>query len=229
MPPFQQPQMLDPSTNIHKPPKPTSLPLGLPPNNPHQPPPTHRTHSDTLSTGGPTPSLLTPNTRSEAEAAFASNTALQTDSAAPTTPGIEAEKLARLVAQDGDIGDVEAGRRPVPQRRTTNNYIDAMVASAGGPETGGTAGNTEEESKSPAPASVPTAGGEGKAESAASGVASDIVGTGEKMPKAFTRQQSWNQQDLKREWHLKQKLMEKGDDVGYDSATEQSVSGVRAD
>lgn len=70
-----------------------------------------------------TPSGLTPNTRSEAEAAFTYNTLTQTASAAPTTP-----LPADPSALDG-IADTEsspfAARRPID---TSHNYEAALAA-----------------------------------------------------------------------------------------------------
>jgi len=99
-----------------------------------------------------TPSQLTPNTRSEAEAALTANSTTQTDSAAPTTPlpdagaRFEAATLARYMAtatnKDGSAGDAgttdgtvdEAKltyrRPPNPTRTSTSNYAEALAGSS---------------------------------------------------------------------------------------------------
>ncbi|KAF2259007.1 hypothetical protein CC78DRAFT_537411 [Lojkania enalia] len=64
-----------------------------------------------------TPSGLTPNTRSEAEAALTLNSTTQTDSAAPTT----------ALTQNNEDEAVKAYRRPLaPIRTSTNNYERAL-------------------------------------------------------------------------------------------------------
>jgi hypothetical protein len=68
-----------------------------------------------------TPSGLTPNTRSEAEAALTLNTLSQTDSAAPTTP------LSENASLDGADEARKAYRRPAgPIRTSSKNYEAAL-------------------------------------------------------------------------------------------------------
>lgn len=67
--------------------------------------------------GAPTPSGLTPNARSEAEAAFTHNTFTQTDSAAPDPS---------LLTGNGSSEAHKAYRRPDVARTSSTNYEDAL-------------------------------------------------------------------------------------------------------
>lgn len=73
--------------------------------------------SDGSFLGSPTPSGLTPNARSEAEAAFTHNTTTQTDSAAPDPDS---------VVGDGSSEAQKAYRRPGVARTSSTNYEDAL-------------------------------------------------------------------------------------------------------
>ncbi|KAF2760589.1 hypothetical protein EJ05DRAFT_290002 [Pseudovirgaria hyperparasitica] len=78
--------------------------------------------------GIPTPSMLTPNTRAEAEFAFTSNALKQTDSAAPSTAPPEDTDSPMLAAP-------RSTRRPLaPPRSGSSNYIAALAASRTVPE-----------------------------------------------------------------------------------------------
>ncbi|KAF2732711.1 hypothetical protein EJ04DRAFT_303340 [Polyplosphaeria fusca] len=71
--------------------------------------------------GTSTPSGLTPNTRSEAEAALTLNSSAQTDSAAPTTP---------LASSNPDEATKAYRNRPAgPLRASSTNYQEALYAS----------------------------------------------------------------------------------------------------
>jgi hypothetical protein len=90
------------------------------------------TEGSFLSSGAFTPSVLTPNTRSQAEAALTSNSAAQTDSAAPDP------RLLPLMGAGGgnetttDNGPTEAVRaytgyrRPGVARASSANYENAL-------------------------------------------------------------------------------------------------------
>lgn len=67
--------------------------------------------------GAPTPSGLTPNTRSEAEAALTHNSTAQTDSAAPD---------AASLLEDGTTEAHKAYRRPGVARTSSTNYENAL-------------------------------------------------------------------------------------------------------
>ncbi|OCK74162.1 hypothetical protein K432DRAFT_430190 [Lepidopterella palustris CBS 459.81] len=112
-------------------------------------------HSSSFPFASSTPSQLTPNTRSEAEAALAANALQQTDSAAPTTsllntdaeavagagvgssgwpgsvvPGGAGEKAG--TGKNGDEDQAKAAyRRPLYQTRTSSsNYAAALMEAA---------------------------------------------------------------------------------------------------
>lgn len=78
-----------------------------------------------------TPSGLTPNTRSEAEAALTHNTFAQTDAAAPTTPlpprsSLE-DNFPGMSAEKGATEAQRAYRRPAgPIRTSSTNYENAL-------------------------------------------------------------------------------------------------------
>ncbi|KAL6703382.1 hypothetical protein ACN47E_009724 [Coniothyrium glycines] len=73
--------------------------------------------SDGSYLGAPTPSGLTPNARSEVEAAFTHNTITQTDSAAPDP---------NLVAETGHTEAHRAYQRPGIARASSANYENAL-------------------------------------------------------------------------------------------------------
>jgi len=182
-----------------------------------------------------TPSQLTPNTRSEAEAALTANSAAQTDSAAPTTPLPDAaarfEATYALAGRgrgfmtantDGggaenpngaasavDEAKLAYRRPPNPTRTGSSNYAEALRASA-------EPGTMLPEAIIPEKGVVPlkTGVGEGQAE-AVKRVRPTGLSLGD-----LGRKQSWSTQDFK---HIhSERLMAKGEgDAGYSSAAEE--------
>ncbi|KAF2837213.1 hypothetical protein M501DRAFT_1018124 [Patellaria atrata CBS 101060] len=80
----------------------------------------------------PTPSGLTPNTRTEAEAAFTANAEYQTESAAPTTPlvdgtsdGIQSPRT--ITSTKPPLPSPSTTRRPPIPTRSGSNYLDAAA------------------------------------------------------------------------------------------------------
>ncbi|KAK3201316.1 hypothetical protein GRF29_185g590238 [Pseudopithomyces chartarum] len=170
----------------------------------------------------PTPSGLTPNTRSEAEFVFNANAMQQTDSAAPTEEGLnEAQR---------------AYRRPGgPIRASSTNYEKALAAVRGQASASSDLGDETTVAEdvtgtgtvqSPASTSLPfPPPGQGVVPSYA-GIGS---GQADAVKKArnrglslgqLGRQQSWNEQDMK---HMLQgRLMDHVDGTsGYDSGPEK--------
>ena len=90
------------------------------------------TEGSFLSSGAFTPSGLTPNTRSEAEAAFTSNSVSQTDSAAPDPrllPLMGAGGGNERTTENGPTEAVRAYtgyRRPGMARASSANYENAL-------------------------------------------------------------------------------------------------------
>ncbi|KAJ4289189.1 hypothetical protein N0V90_011531 [Kalmusia sp. IMI 367209] len=173
----------------------------------------------------PTPSGLTPNTRSEAEFAFMLNASQQTDSAAPVIDE----------AGDGLTEAQRAYRRPAgPIRASSTNYEKALrevrgQASASSNLTDDTTAAEDitdtAKVQSPASASIPfPPPGQGVVPSY-SGVSTGQANVVKKARDRglslgqLGRQQSWNEQDMK---HVLQgKLMAQIDGAaGYDSGNE---------
>ena len=179
-----------------------------------------------------TPSGLTPNTRSEAEAALSHNTIAQTDSAAPTTPLPSKENLQ--MADEGSMTEAQrAWRRPAEMIRTSStNYEQALrearqestssVASTDGiSEMSNITGRTVASPTSTTPFPLPGQGvvplhtgvGSGQAEAIKrtkpSGMSLGALG----------RQQSWNAQDFKHVYSSSL-MSEVKDNQGYASGTE---------
>ncbi|KAF2122391.1 hypothetical protein BDV96DRAFT_618633 [Lophiotrema nucula] len=189
--------------------------------------------------GSATPSGLTPNTRSEAEAALTLNTIAQTDSAAPTTPLARVENMNPHDQDDTVDEAVKAYRRPAgPIRTSSANYEKALEAfrkqssasTASTDHSHDARASTENVSGAPTVASptstvpfpppgqgvVPlhTGVGTGQAEvikkARPSGLSLGQLG----------RQQSWNEQDFK---HIRSASLmgEVTGDAGYGSGSEK--------
>lgn len=191
-----------------------------------------------------TPSGLTPNTRSEAEAALTLNVAAQTDSAAPTTPLPTDENMPPGVDKTYELDDglteaQKAYRRPVgPIRTSSTNYEQALresnqqssVSSNMSSETVG--GNiTGETVKSPTSTTTPFP-------PPGQGVVPLQTGVGTSQAEALKRnrphglslgalgrQQSWSEQDYKHAYSATLMGDTKGD-PGYGSGTETAAGKV---
>lgn len=183
-----------------------------------------------------TPSGLTPNTRSEAEAALTHNSAAQTDSAAPDPKLVPYFGTSRGSGHSaGDEGFTEAQkayRRPGIPRTSSTNYEMALkkarqesVSSNMSAETDAhnnmTGGETVA-SPTTSTVSFPPPGQGVVPLNYGVGVGS---GQGEALKKtrsrglslgALARQQSWNQEDFKRVYNA-DLLTEPKEDAGYGS------------
>lgn len=186
--------------------------------------------------GSATPSGLTPNTRSEAEAALALNTIRQTDSAAPTTPLPASSNENTSTGLDDDEAKRSYRRTPAVHGPSSANYAAALAAAQA--ETSASSDlstNTVEQqptpTQSPFPSSVTslpigrgvvplhTGIGSGQAE-----VVKRARPTGLSLGD-LGRKQSWSQQDLK---HIvNAELMSRVEgDAGYGSGVEGKEDAV---
>ncbi|KAF2503201.1 hypothetical protein BU16DRAFT_533464 [Lophium mytilinum] len=191
-----------------------------------------------------TPSQLTPNTRSEAEAALTANSQAQTDSAAPTTPlpdaaarfeaihALAASKSGYMAASTDGAGEKTQGRdgaddeaklayRRAPARTSSSNYAEALVGAGMSPVPHTSA--VYEEPGRMSPDSI----------AAGKGVVPLKTGVGEGQAEAVKRakpvglklgdlgrKQSWSPEDFKHVYS--ERLMVKGnEDPGYSSTVEE--------
>jgi hypothetical protein len=190
-----------------------------------------------------TPSGLTPNTRSEAEAALTHNVLTQTESAAPTTPLPPRQNPL----EDIDLGTIDEAKRVYrspqgPIRTSSSNYTAALAAAHAETSASSELSTDTTDDKSP----VQAASGITDGARTASPMSSTIpfpppgqgviplrtgIGSGqaEVVKKArphglslgdLGRRQSWNQQDMK---HVASAgLLRKVDgDAGYASGQEE--------
>ncbi|KAF2817030.1 uncharacterized protein BDZ99DRAFT_456828 [Mytilinidion resinicola] len=189
-----------------------------------------------------TPSQLTPNTRSEAEAALTANSQAQTDSAAPTTPlqdaaarfealaGTKSEYMAAstdsgvgktLNEKEAAIDEAKLAYRRTPARTSSSNYAEALVGAGMSPAPH--TSTVYEEPGSMSPDSI----------AAMKGVVPLKTGVGEGQAEAVKRarpaglklgdlgrKQSWSPEDFKHVYS--ERLMVKGnEDPGYSSTVEE--------
>lgn len=174
--------------------------------------------------GPMTPSGLTPNARSEAEAALTLNSTAQTDSAAPVDP------------ETGETEAQKAYRRPTVPRTSSANYEMALKRaqqasvssdmSTDSDATGTIAG--DQNVASPTGSSPFPPPGQGVVPlNYGSGVS---AGQGEAIKKtrsrglslgALARQQSWNQEDFKRVYNADLFAEPKGE-AGYGSGADKA-------
>jgi hypothetical protein len=190
--------------------------------------------------------MLTPNTRSEAEAALSANSAFQTDAAAPTTPlvpapvfkpasaateasstGVESPELQQQQLPAADEGGRRGslGQRPPVPTRSSSNYLNALGASG---SVDPAEALVEEDAATAASANAPSATKEVADRTVgASSAEDDAVGEAETSPTGWRprtdRKQSWSHQDMRR--MMQEKLMGTAPaegDMGYDSATDTS-------
>lgn len=219
-----------------------------PPSSLPHPLPTNRAPSSLLSTRSAsgldplTPSMLTPNTRSEAEAALSANTAIQTDAAGPTTPTTPkdisdpAPTAAEEVVTTGPDSPVQRqlpsadqggrrqslGMRPPIPTRSSSNYINALEASGGGGDPAQHAAVEDAEEAAAATTGVDGPAGERRdGDATAEAVTEAVTETAGWRPKT-DRKMSWSHQDMRR--MMQESLMEKTreGDMGYDSATDDN-------
>ena len=193
-----------------------------------------------------TPSGLTPNTRSEAEAALHRNSLVQTDSAAPlieqlnTLPTLGAGGNNTLAEQSNDVDDAQQAYHGAHVRKSSTNYEKALNAWNKQASASSNFSNTStEESASGENTAVPITGERPVASPTATipfpapgqGVVPLHTGVGSGQAEAVKkarpsglslgslgRQQSWNEQDFKHV-HSAQ-LMKRKEDGGYDSGVE---------
>jgi len=182
-----------------------------------------------------TPSGLTPNTRSEAEAALTLNSIAQTDSAAPTTPLTSSENMPPM-GEESMTEAQKAWRKPAgPIRTSSTNYVTALAEAHKDPSLSSVLSS---DSMSASGRSItgetvasPTSTGTAAFPPPGQGVVPlhTGVGTGQaeaiKRAKptglslgALGRQQSWNAQDLKHVYSAN--LMVPVKDAGYESGAE---------
>ena len=189
--------------------------------------------------GGGTPSQLTPNTRSEAEAALSANSTQQTDSAAPTTPlPTSSSAAAHLPSTDSDSA-LDAARAayrrpPNPIRTSTSNYAAALAAATSSPTSATSpVSPLASASASAAAAAAATAlPASPLPVDAAHGVV-PLTGIGAGQAEAVRRvqptglslghlgrQQSWSEQDMKHVYSQRLMVPDGGavEDAGYSSA-----------
>jgi len=181
-----------------------------------------------------TPSQLTPNTRSEAEAALTSNSEAQTDSAAPTTPlpdaaarfeamaaGMDRAEAKNIGVKENTVDEAKlAYKNPLMRSTSSSNYAEALVG-AGISPTSQTSPISDLSKMSPESIAamkgvVPlkTGVGEGQAEAVkrARPVGLSLGDLG--------RKQSWSPEDFKHVYS--ERLMVKGEgDPGYSSTVEE--------
>jgi len=197
-----------------------------------------------LSSHGPfsagTPSQLTPNMRSEVEAALSANSTQQTDSAAPTTP-LPTSSSAAVHPPSTDSDDaLDAARAayrraPNPTRTSTSNYAAALAAAA----------TTTTTTTSPTSAASPVSPLSASATATAAVLAASplpvdavrgvvpLTGIGAGQAEAvrraqptglslghLSRQQSWSEQDMKHVYSQLLMVVGSGaaEDAGYSSA-----------
>ncbi|PSN70719.1 hypothetical protein BS50DRAFT_485741 [Corynespora cassiicola Philippines] len=179
-----------------------------------------------------TPSGLTPNTRSEAEAALTLNSVSQTDSAAPTTP------LAPGTAYIISEAQRAYRRPPGPLRTSSTNYEQALKKAH---EEVSASSDLSADTKSPVnlvggPVGSPTASV--PFPPPGQGVVPLHSGVGMQQAEALkrakprgmslgslARQQSWNEQDMRHVYTAALMGEVKGD-AGYSSGTEGKGVGV---
>lgn len=170
--------------------------------------------------GDPTPSGLTPNTRSEAEDAFFQNTLKQTDSAAPDSESIDEARAAY--------------RRPGVARASSANYERALkMAHTQSSVSSDLSTHTESSDDVTGSATVASPASTGAFPPPGQGVVPLNYGTaglsqGDTLKKsrsrglslgALAQQQSWSEQDYKRLYNAD--LMSGVDkDAGYASGSE---------
>lgn len=167
----------------------------------------------------PTPSGLTPNTRSEAEAIFFQNATKQTDSAAPDPSFVPDEARA-------------AYRRPGVVRASSANYERALkLAHAQNSASSDLASNADTVGNITNGATVASPSQSSPFPAPGQGVVPDYnavgVSQGDSLKKSRSRglslgalaQQSWNEQDLKRIYNA-DLMGEVKKDQGYDSGVE---------
>lgn len=195
-----------------------------------------------------TPSGLTPNTRSEAEAALTLNSIAQTDSAAPTTPMATREGMHPFMGagggntvgqEDGADEAREAYKRPPGPLRTSSTNYESAIREAR--KNSSVSSNFSTETHEPNPENItgsPTASptsttthplpppGQGVVplHTGVGGGQADVVKKAKAKASGLNlgmlgRQQSWNEQDLK---HVYNASLMGGvqDDAGYRSGTE---------
>jgi hypothetical protein len=168
----------------------------------------------------PSPSGLTPSTRSEAEAIFFQNATRQTDSAAPD-PSLTLDEARAAYRRPGVLRASSANyERALKQSHGQESASSDLAADSGTSEnmTGaGTVNSPAQSSSFPAPGqgvvpdyrAVGLAQGDSLKKSRSRGLS---LG-------ALAQQQSWNEQDMKRMYNAD--LMEEvKKDQGYDSGTE---------
>jgi hypothetical protein len=183
---------------------------------------------------GGTPSQLTPNTRSEAEAALSANSTQQTDSAAPTTPlPTSSSATAHLPSTDSDSA-LDAARAayrgpPNPIRTSTSNYAAALAAATSSPTSATSPVSPLASASASAAAAATVLPASPLPVDAAHGVV-PLTGIGAGQAEAVRRaeptglslghlgrQQSWSEQDMKHVYS--QRLMVPAvEDAGYSSA-----------
>lgn len=194
-----------------------------------------------------TPSGLTPNTRSEAEAALTLNSSLQTESAAPTTPlPPRQDNMQSYIGVGGGDEYVDAAdeaqkaysRPPGPIRASSTNYEKALLearkqsASSNTLSSTGSADSTsildENKVSSPVPITTPfPAPGQGVVPlnppigKAQSDVIKKAKPSGMTLG-ALGRQPSFKEQDIKHVYASTLMVPVK-DDPGYNSGAEETT------
>ncbi|KAF2127737.1 hypothetical protein P153DRAFT_54614 [Dothidotthia symphoricarpi CBS 119687] len=186
----------------------------------------------------PTPSGLTPNTRSEAEAALSYNSFAQTDSAAP-----DPELFADRSVVDNDNGSdapeaLQAYRRPGVMRTSSTNYQNALKEAHKASVSSDMSTDTDvpdnvtgaETVASPTSSTVPFP-------PAGQGVVPNygfVTGQPEATKKSrsrglslgsLARQQSWSEQDFKRVYNADILSEEPKKDGGYASGDDGKTAG----
>ena len=176
--------------------------------------------------GAGTPSQLTPNTRSEAEAALSANSTQQTDSAAPTTPLPTSSSAAVHLPSTSSDNAFDAARAayrhpPNATRTSTSNYAAALAAA------------TSTSPTSTASPISPLTSASTSAPATAHGVVPPKTGIGAGQAEAVRRarptglslghlgrQQSWSEQDMKHVYSQQLMVPDSAiaEDAGYSSA-----------
>ncbi|KAJ4985053.1 hypothetical protein SVAN01_09424 [Stagonosporopsis vannaccii] len=179
-----------------------------------------RPHQSDTGFGDPTPSGLTPSTRSEAEAIFFQNATKQTESAAPD-PSLAADE-ARTAYRRPDIvrassANYERALKMAHAQSSASSDLAADGESSENVTGGATVASPQQSSPFPVPgqgvvpdySAVGLARGDSLKKSRSRGLS---LG-------ALAQQQSWNEQDYKRLYNA-DLMGEVKQNSGYDSGTE---------
>ncbi|OCK99830.1 uncharacterized protein K441DRAFT_652059 [Cenococcum geophilum 1.58] len=200
---------------------------------------THPALSSHAPFGAGTPSQLTPNTRSEAEAALSANSTQQTDSAAPTTPAPTSSSAAAHIPSTDSDSALDAARAayrrpPNPIRTSTSNYAAALVAATTSPTSAASPVSplASASASAAAAAAATVLPASPLPVDAAHGVV-PLTGIGAGQAEAIRRaqptglglgrlgrQQSWSEQDMKHVYSQRLMVPDSGiaEDAGYSSA-----------